>query len=92
MDMEIYAMYLAAVLLGGLCRVIIPYLLKVYADPSLKFDIIYFYNLVVSMILSVIVLIPADGGVPDLRALVALFLAALGMTDVTNKAVKAARG
>jgi hypothetical protein len=86
--MEPYVMYLIAVLLGGICRVVIPYLLKVYQDPTIHFDMMYFYNLVVAMVLSVLVLIPAEIGPPDLRVLVTLFLAALGMTDATNKVVK----
>lgn len=87
--MEPYIVFLVAVLAGGVARVVVPYLLKVYFNPDTKFDVLYFYNLVVAMLLSVVTLIPDGDGVEvTLRLVITLFLAALGMTDATNRAVK----
>ena len=88
--MEAYTTFLLVVLAGGVTRVVVPYLLKVYFNPDIKFDMVYFYNLLVAMVLSVVTLIP-NGGSTDLQALVTLFLAALGMTDITNRTVKSIR-
>jgi hypothetical protein len=87
--MDAYLMYILVAAAGGFCGVVLPYLFKLFQDPTLKFDLPYFWSLFVSMLVAVTVLIPK--GVPfDLTTAVTLFLACLGITVPTNRIVKSA--
>jgi len=77
--------YYTLALVGGLFAIILPYLLKVWKDENLKFDITYFYALVVSTLISVGGLVP-ETDVFDLRTAVNVFLAALGLAGALAKA------
>jgi len=89
--MEPYVAYLLAVLLGGSLSMIVPYLLKVKADPGVKFDVTYFYGLCISTILSVVALIP-DTNIVDVRSIFTVFFAALGLNQTANKLNKTLKG
>lgn len=83
--MEPYIAYMLAAILGGVLGTIAPYLIKIWQEGWIKFDISYFYGMCVSMVLTVWGLVPTTGGF-DWQTCLTVFFAALGINQVINKA------
>ncbi len=82
--MEPYIIYMLVALAGGVFSTLVPYILKAWEDSSIKFDVTYFYSLCISTFIAVIALIP-DTNVVDVKTMMIVFLAALGMNTLTHK-------
>jgi hypothetical protein len=86
--MDAYILYTIVAALGGFFGVVFPYILKVYENPTLKFDFSYVWSLIVAMLVAVTVLIP-KGIEFDITTAITLFFACLGITVPMNKVSKA---
>ena len=82
--METYIAYMLAAFLGVIFGTIVPYVLKSWENGGLKFNYTYLYSLIVSGLIACVALIP-NTTVVDLKTLVIVFMAGLGLNTVTNK-------
>jgi len=78
--MQAYTIYTLIALTAGSLTFVIPYLLRVQQDPNLKLDINYLYATIITMIGSVIVLIPKTEPF-DVMTGVLLFLAIIKLNE-----------
>jgi O-antigen/teichoic acid export membrane protein len=81
MDTQIIAFI--AIMVGALCGVIIPYLLKAHKE-DIAFDRSYIYAMVISLLLAAFSISP-DTIEIAFKPLFALFLAGAGLQVVANK-------
>lgn len=72
--------------IGAAMAVLVPYVLKV-REEAIKFDMRYFYGLLVSVIIAAIAAMPSEVDV-SVKGLGMIFLAGLGLQSVMNKGVK----
>lgn len=70
---------------GAALAVVVPYILKAREDGS-KFDMQYFYGMVVAVVVAALVALPAEVDT-SFRGLSLIFLAGMGMQGVANKSV-----
>ena len=79
--------YTIIVFLGALSGTLVPYIIKVRKDPTLKFDPNYGYALLIATVIAVLGLIP--DGVPEITLQVfgTAFLVGSGLQTYINKAV-----
>ena len=73
--------------LGAVMGTLIPYMIKVYKDPKIKFDINYGYALVVGTAVTVLGILPDN--VPELtiKIVATAFLTGYGLQSILNKMV-----
>jgi len=85
MDIDPYYISLIVVIAGAFAGMVLPYLIKCYQEPDIKFDFSYFYMLLVTMFISAVMLIPAAIA-PSPEYYISLFLAGLGLQTMMAKA------
>ena len=78
----------AAILVGAICGVIVPFLLKRLNNPEAgAFDFSYVYALILTIVISSFALLPEPELIDtSFRGIFTLFLAGLGLEGVMNKA------
>ena len=81
--METQIIYLIIAFSGGLLGTVVPYLLKVLQDKDVKFDVVYVYTLVLTIIVSIGALVPNVSEVNFNMAFI-VFCAGIGL----NSAIK----
>ena len=81
MDTQIVAFIV--IMLGALCGVIIPYLLKIQ-EEGIEFNMSYIYGMVISLVVAAFAILP-DTIELAFKPLFALFLAGAALQVVANK-------
>ena len=81
MDTQIIAF--VAIMIGALCGVVIPYLLKARKE-GIAFDMSYIYAMVIGLVIAAFAILP-DTVELAFKPLFALFLAGAGLQVVANK-------
>ncbi len=79
-------------IIGALMGTLVPYLIKVYQDKNITFDMNYGYALVLGIIVQVVALIPDDVAVLTLKVILNAFAAGAGVQMFINKAVPKYQG
>ena len=74
-------------MVGALMGTLVPYVLKVWQDPEVSFDINYGYALVLGVVVGIIALIPDEVPVITLKVILIAFAAGYGMQSMANKLV-----
>ena len=73
--------------IGALAGTLIPYILKVFKDPNVEFDINYGYVLVLGVIIQAAALIPDSVPGITLKVIVTAFASGYGLQTIINKGV-----
>lgn len=69
---------------GAFCGMVFPYLIKVWDEKDVKFEMGYFYSLIISAVIAAVALIPAEI-VLSPQYYMSLFLAGIGVQTVVAK-------
>lgn len=73
-------------ILGALMGTLVPYVLKVWNDPEMAFDVNYAYALVVGIIIQVVALLPDNVPALTIKTVIAAFGTGYGLQTLINKA------
>jgi len=71
--------------LGALMGTIVPYVLKVWADPEITFDVNYAYALVIGVVVQVVALLPDNVPALTVKGIITAFGAGYGLQTLFNK-------
>ena len=69
---------------GAFCGMVFPYIIKTMEEDGIKFEMGYFYSLIVSAVIAAVALIPAEIALSP-QYYVSLFLAGIGVQTVVAK-------
>ena len=69
---------------GAFCGMVFPYIIKVLDEGDIKFEMGYFYSLIISAVIAAVALIPAEI-VLSPQYYMSLFLAGVGVQTVVAK-------
>ncbi len=72
-------------LVGALMGTLVPYVLKVWKDPAITFDVNYAYALVIGVVIQVAALMPDNVSALTIAAIVNAFAAGVGVQTLLNK-------
>lgn len=74
-------------LFGAAAGTFIPYILKVWKDPEVSFDMNYGYALLLSIVVQVATLLPDEVPVMNMKVLIMAFAQGYGIQSIVNKAI-----
>lgn len=72
---------------GAVAMTIIPYLMKVWQSPDIKFNLNYFYSLLIGLVVQIGALLPDDVSTVTIKSLIVAFGSGAGIQALLNKAV-----
>lgn len=75
------------IFLGALAGTLIPYILKVYRDPAIKFDINYGYSLIITTLITVFGMLPESVSELTIKVIATAFLTGYGLQSLLNRLV-----
>lgn len=78
-------------LMGAVAGTFVPYVIKVYQDPDISFDVNYGYALLLSIFVAVFGIVPDEVPVLTIKIMLGAFLTGYGLQSIINKAVPYAK-
>ncbi len=81
-------MYAAAMIVGAVMAVIIPYVLNAWVDSSTKFDVKHLVILIFAVFVAVFFALPTKVDIITIDVLRTAFLSGYGLTAIITKIVK----